>query len=561
MAQQSGGFAKLRHDLRTCVHQILGYSELLTEEAEEHRPEFIPDLERIHLAAERLLSLLDGIFADSPATPAQSSEPSADRSPAASPDGGTAEEQAPPASLLVVDDNEMNRDMLSRRLARIGHRVSVAVDGREALRKIEEEPFDLVLLDIMMPDLSGLEVLERVRRSRNRAELPVIMATAKGESDDIVRAFELGANDYVTKPLDFPVVLARTRTHLAFKRAVDENRRLLMELELRNRFIRQTFGRYLSDDVVSSLLEDRGGLQLGGEKRRITIMMTDLRGFSSISERLEPPQVVRLLNNYLEIMTAVIFEHQGTIDEFIGDAILVFFGAPAKREDHAKAAVRCALAMQEAMARVNARNQQEELPEVEMGIGIHTGDVVVGNIGSEKRTKYAAVGSSVNLASRIESYTVGTQILISEETALAAGEQLVTGERLEVQPKGHRGTLILHEVVGFDGREAQSPAEATALVELASPLAVKYTVVRGKDTGGAILAGEFVKLSLQEAEIRPAAELDPTTNLKVSMPVGSGGSGELYAKVLSRPASSAGCQTIRFTSLSPEAKDAIERLL
>jgi DNA-binding response OmpR family regulator len=167
-------------------------------------------------------------------------------------------------SLLVVDDNEMNRDMLARRLARRGYTVTVAADGYQALAMIEAQQFDLMLLDIMMPGISGLDVLKTVRQRYAAADLPVIMATAKDQSEDIVTALQLGANDYVTKPLDFPVVLARTQTQLSLKRAMQEIQRLAAQLELRNRFIRETFGRYLTDDVVTRLLDTAEGLQLAG---------------------------------------------------------------------------------------------------------------------------------------------------------------------------------------------------------------------------------------------------------------------------------------------------------
>lgn len=166
------------------------------------------------------------------------------------------------------------------------------------------------------------------------------------------------------------------------KRIEAELQRLTEQVELRNKFIRDTFGRYLTDEVVSTVLESPTGLHMGGEKRKVTMMMTDLRGFTSLSERLPPERVVAMLNRYLTTMVAVITQYQGTIDEFIGDAIFVLFGAPVWQEDDAQRAVACAVAMQLAMASVNEENRQEDLPEVEMGIGIDTGQVVLGNIGS-----------------------------------------------------------------------------------------------------------------------------------------------------------------------------------
>src|SRR5262245_2316922 len=170
--------------------------------------------------------------------------------------------------------------------------------------------------------------------------------------------------------------------------------------------LRRMFRRYLSPEVMNALIENPASLELGGEKRRVTIMMTDLRGFTATAERLPPEQVVHLLNGYLEVMVEVIVKHQGTINEIIGDALLVFFGAPRDMPDRAQRAVACAIEMQNAMTRVNERNRAAGLPELEMGIGLNDAEVVVGNIGTSHRSKYAAVGSGVNMTSRIESYTV-----------------------------------------------------------------------------------------------------------------------------------------------------------
>ena len=167
---------------------------------------------------------------------------------------------------------------------------------------------------------------------------------------------------------------------------------LNQQLERRNQFIRETFGRYTSDDIVGVLLDLPEGLKLGGEKRQVTLLMSDLRGFTALAERLEATQVVALLNHYLSAMVEIIQRTGGTIDEIIGDAILVLFGAPVAMPDAAQRAVRCALEMQKAMREVNEYNFQMGWPEIEMGIGLHTGEVVVGNIGSTKRSKYGVVG-------------------------------------------------------------------------------------------------------------------------------------------------------------------------
>ncbi len=353
--------------------------------------------------------------------------------------------------ILVVDDNELNRDLLTRRLARKGFATDEAADGFKALEWLANNHCDLVLLDIMMPGMSGIEVLEKIRETRDGTELPIIMATAKDTREDIVDALRLGANDYVTKPLDFPVVLARVNTQLGMKRAHDRVRQLVVEVERRNKFIRSVFGRYLTDDIAETLLDSPEGLSMGGERREITILIADIRGFTKLSSHLEPEKVVTLVNNFLSEMTRVIMSFGGTIDEFIGDAILALFGAPRAMEGHAGKAVACALEMQQAMQAVNDLNQQSGLPELATGIGINTGEVIVGNIGSEQRAKYGVVGHNVNFASRIESYTDGGQILVSDRTHEACAGLLETRGEMSVRPKGFDEDVLIHDICGIGG--------------------------------------------------------------------------------------------------------------
>jgi class 3 adenylate cyclase len=346
--------------------------------------------------------------------------------------------------ILVVDDNEMNRDLLSRRLLKSGFVVAVAEDGQVAMDWLNDHPCDLILLDIMMPGLSGIEVLREIRKTRSGTVLPVIMASANDSREIIVESLQAGANDYVNKPIDFPVVLARVQAQLALKAANDRVLQLLKTVETQNTFIRQVFGQYLTDDVVQTILDSPDGLRLGGERREITIMMADIRGFTQIASRLEAPEVMKMVNHFLSIMTDVIQRHGGTIDEFIGDAVLVLFGAPYALDEHAKKAVACALEMQSVMQTVNMLNAEAGLPEVGAGIGINTGEVIVGNIGSAKRMKYGVVGHNVNFTSRIESYTAGGEILVSDRTRELCGEAVNYGQSMRVTPKGFDQEVALH---------------------------------------------------------------------------------------------------------------------
>jgi class 3 adenylate cyclase len=369
-------------------------------------------------------------------------------------DRGQELEDAAPAQavILVVDDNELNRDLLSRRLSRKGFSTDIAKDGFEALEWLEQNHCDLVLLDIMMPGMSGIEVLEKVRETRDGTQLPIIMATAKTTRDDIVGALRKGANDYVTKPLDFAVVLARVNAQLGLKRANDRVRQLVRDVERRNEFIRSVFGRYLTDDIAETLLDSPEGLNLGGERREITILMADIRGFTNLSSHLEPEKVVTLVNNFLSEMTRVIIRYGGTIDEFIGDAILALFGAPRAMDDHAEKAVACALEMQAAMEAVNALNSHSGLPALATGIGINTGEVIVGNIGSEQRAKYGVVGHHVNFTARVESYTEGGQILVSDRTLESCAGLLETRGEMSVRPKGFDEDVLIHDICGIGGQ-------------------------------------------------------------------------------------------------------------
>jgi class 3 adenylate cyclase len=375
--------------------------------------------------------------------------------------------------------------------------------------------------------------------------------TAKDQSEDIVQALRLGASDYVTKPIDFAVALARTDAHLSIKRAAEEIRRLAQALEVRNQFIRSTFGRYLSDDIVAGLLEGTEGLQLGGQKRDVTILMSDLRGFTSVTEGLAPEAVVGILNGYLGTMVDIIAKHNGTIDEFIGDAILVLFGAPVGRDDDARRAVACAIEMQLAMVGVNERFRREWLPEVEMGIAVNTGPVVVGNIGSSKRTKYGVVGSHVNLTGRIESFTVGGQILISEHTLRAAGAGIQVGREMAIQAKGFKEPIRVYELTGIAGEYRMFlPERRYAIVPLAHPLSVRYTIAEDKAVGGPPHVGSFVGVGEGIAELRPERPLRLFTNLQMHIhgPSGDEVPGEVYGKVADIPAIGESV-FVRFTSL------------
>jgi class 3 adenylate cyclase/CheY-like chemotaxis protein/ribonuclease BN (tRNA processing enzyme) len=565
--------SRARHDLRTPINQIIGYAELLAEQAEEEgRQEDIADLDRIRAAARRQLELISEHLADpgtepAPAKTSDSGSHLIDRGfsaalPSVAPDAVKSEELGH-GELLVVDDNPANRDMLSRRLQARGYSVATAADGQQALDLVAQREFELILLDVMMPGLSGLDVLRILREQHAASDLPVVMATARDASEDVVAALRLGANDYVTKPLDFPVVMARVQAQLTLKRQKDEIERLAQVLEVRNRFIRNTFGRYLSEEIVEGLLESPEGLKLGGESRRVTMLMSDLRGFTAVSERLGPEQVVRMLNIYLGAMADIIMHYQGTIDEFVGDAILALFGAPVSREDDAARAVACAVSMQKAMGQVNAALESEGLPRLEMGVAVHTGEVVVGNIGSQKRTKYGIVGPPVNLTGRIESYTVGGQILVSEDTVHEVGGIAQVGDRIHVKAKGSAEPITVFDLIGIGGDYdvfLQRRDDALRLIPREVP--IRFWILEGKRVGDDAFDGALVRLSSSGAEARSSTPLRALSNLKIEVRDERGRplAGDLYAKVLEADGGGA-LFRLRFTSVPPEVQEHLGRLL
>jgi len=315
-------------------------------------------------------------------------------------------------------------------------------------------------------------------------------------------------------------------------------------------FIRGAFSKYLAPAVVDQMLKDPAKLQLGGETRRLTIMMSDLRGFTAMAERMKPAEVLVVLNHYLGTMADIITEFNGTIDEFIGDAILVIFGAPIEGKDDARRAVACSIAMQRAMKGINEHNAKLGLPKLEMGIALNTGEVIVGNIGSQKHIKYGVVGSHVNLTARIESNTVGGQVLISGSTYDLAGAEVKVGEKQMIVAKGFPEPIPAFDLRGIGGEYKLEIEEIDlALTDLATPIDVRYRVMKGKNEEGPEQNGRFTTLSALGASLTGEAALDAFSNLKIRLVSSSGQlvDGDLYAKVMT----SGETVQLRFTAVPP----------
>lgn len=466
----------------------------------------------------------------------------------------TSSEQVPerePARILVVDDEpdlaDLIRQKFRRHIRRGDFEFLFAGDGVEALRVLRENPgLDLVLTDMNMPRMDGLALLAELNQLRDRSALGAVVVTAYGDMTNIRMAMNRGAYDFLTKPIDLDDLEVTVEKAVAMVR---EQRHAA--------HARQTVGRYLSDEVAETLLSNPEATELGGERRRVTLLMSDLRGFSVLSEQLPPERVVDVLNVYLGTMGDIIMEFGGTIDEYIGDGILVIFGAPAPMPDHARRAVACALAMQRAMDRVNDRVRDLGLPPLQMGIGINTGDVVVGTIGSEKRAKYAVVGSPVNLTGRIEAATVGGQVLMTASTRAEAGEDVVVRRTLELAAKGFSEPIPLYEVCAIGAPyDLRLPVEAHPLTRLPEPMPVRFRLLDGKQFQDEAAAADLTALSDEAAVLQTEHALDPLADLLVLIPAPDGPA-DAYAKVLE---ATGGGWLVHFTALSDEAAAVLHAL-
>lgn len=485
--------------------------------------------------------------------------------------------------VLLIDDQAMYGETVRRMLiTEKDIDFHYCQDPLKAIRTANAVAPTVILQDLVMPEMDGLRLVRYIRANAATRETPLIVLSSKEEPKIKAEAFALGANDYMVKLPDRLEVVARIRYHSkgyiarlerneAYQALLESQR----ELEKRNRFIKDTFGRYLSDEVVEKLLDDPG--KIASKKRTVTLLMSDLRGFSTISERLDDPEkVVRIINAYLGKMSEVILDNEGIIDEFIGDSVLAIFGAlnEGERPDDirrdARNAAACAVRMQLAMDEVNRRLGEEALPSVAQGIGVNTGELVVGSIGSERRSKYGVVGKEMNLTARIESYTVGGQILISENTLAACGDVLKLGDVMQVHPKGVLEPIQIHELLGIGDRfnlflpEKEAPAWRT----VEPPLQVCFRVLEDKDVSGKTHVGRLVRLVRGMAEIVSETEVSRMANLRLSLiKDDAAGDGavvceEIYAKVM-KVATHLNTHPdhmmpwafhINFTSISPEAE-------
>ncbi|NWG16952.1 MAG: response regulator [Chloroflexi bacterium] len=307
--------------------------------------------------------------------------------------------------VLVADDNANSRQLVKDIVESLGYEAIVAHDGPTALLAAQTHAPDLVILDVNMPGMNGFEVCAAIKSDAKIAQTPILMLTALADIENRVTGLGLGADDYLPKPFSPRELAARVNARLRLKAETDD---------LRNtkELIKQTFERFVSPSVVQKLLQDPTQIKLGGQLQEVTVLFSDLEGFTTISERTEPEKLLAVLNTYHAIIVNVIQSFSGTVDKFIGDGVMALYNTPLPQDDHALRAVRTALQIRSALEASYHHFEPEY--RMKVNFGIHTGMVVVGNVGSPDLMNFTAVGDTVNVAARLQDMSSGGKILISE---------------------------------------------------------------------------------------------------------------------------------------------------
>jgi class 3 adenylate cyclase len=408
------------------------------------------DLERIALAASALQSVITGEAAGRDQQTSGSGDDNV--ASAAGSDAGV---------ILVVDDNVANREMLGRRLERQGYRVALAESGKAALELLRTARVDLVLLDVMMPEVDGYEVLRQLKANEALRDIPVLMISAVDEVESVVRCIELGAEDYLPKPFDPVLLRARIGACLEKKRLRDREAQHLRELAQWNQTLERRVAeqvalvdrlgrlkRFFSPQLAELIVAGGADDPLAIHRRDVTVCFLDLRGFTAFAETAEPEEVMGVLREYHAEMGKAILEHEGTLERFTGDGMMIFFNDPIPVPDAGERAVRMAIAMRERVAELVGKWRKLGY-DLDLSIGIAQGYATIGAIGFEGRWDYGAIGSVTNLASRLCAEAKPGQILISKRV-LATTEQMLKVEPAgELTLKGFHRPIPAYSVLGL----------------------------------------------------------------------------------------------------------------
>jgi len=369
-----------------------------------------------------------------------------------------------PSSVLVVDDTEMNRDMLCSLLEADGHKSAVAENGRLALDVLKAKPFDLVLLDVMMPEMNGYQVLEQLKSDSSLRAIPVIVLSALDEIGSVVRCIELGAEDYLSKPFDPVLLRARIGACLEKKHLRDQEILLRNELEEWNKTLEERvqeqvtqlerlgrlkrfFSPQLAELIVSGDAED----PLKTHRREITVVYLDLRGFTAFAETAEPEEVMSVLHEYHAAMGKLILEYEGTLEHFAGDGMMIFFNDPVPIANPAEQAIRMTLAMRERVKDLTLKWRKLGY-ELDFGVGIAQGYATIGAIGFEGRWEYGAIGSVPNLAARLCGEAKPGEILVTQRLVAVVDELVEAESAGELTLKGFYRPVTAHKILRLRGR-------------------------------------------------------------------------------------------------------------
>ncbi len=336
-------------------------------------------------------------------------------------------------TILVVDDNRVNRLLLARGLEHDGHTVVFAEHGGEALDLLRRRPFDLMLLDVLMPELDGYGVLKELQRDLHLRDIPVIVTSSLDELDSVVKCVEMGAEDYLTKPVNPVLLNARINACLEKKRLRDQQREMI--------------SRFATKEVAEDLLVS--GFSLGGNHVDASAMFCDIRSFTTIAEAQDPAETIELLNDYYTLMMDAITGEGGMVNQMQGDGLMAIFGAPLPRADHRRTAVVAARQMIDLIRLFNEEQAAHGKVQIQIGIGIASGRMVAGYTGTHQRATYTCVGDTVNVASRLESHTkvVKRPILIDEDTRRGLGDDIAVEPQGEVLMKGKTEPTTVYAVL------------------------------------------------------------------------------------------------------------------
>jgi class 3 adenylate cyclase/CheY-like chemotaxis protein len=353
-------------------------------------------------------------------------------------------------TLFVVDDTQFNIDLIEATLSDT-YLVLGSLDGESAIRAIEQQQPDLILLDIMMPGMDGYEVCKRLKSNIKTRDIPVIFLTARSDVDNETRGFDLGAVDFISKPLSIPILMARIKTHLSFHTAVRQLEELNQTLEKRvsdgvakiERL--DQLRRFFSPAVVDLLLTDKADEYLRARRREIVVVFLDLRGYTAFTETHGPDAVMRALNEFHIAMGKIIMAYDGTVERFTGDGMMIFFNDPIEIANPAERAVNMAIDMQTQMNLIDDEWQQRG-HDMKMGIGITQGYATLGAIGFEGRRDYTAIGSVVNLAARLCGQAAGGEILCDEVVESHIHDQISALEIPELTLKGYAQPVKAYKI-------------------------------------------------------------------------------------------------------------------